>query len=123
MVEVHEGDDARVTIRVAGGPPDQPPSITWIKGKWNELKGPKYAVQSDLDKMEWTLTFKKPKMHDAGAYQVKAISGAGDHCAPFELKLLAQQLSKGKDIKGQRQADNAADAEADAAFKKRMKRM
>jgi len=119
---VHEGEDAVVTIKVAGGPPDQPPTIQWIKGKWSELKGPNYEMRKNLETMEYTLVFKKPKMHDAGSYKVKAISAAGDHDSPFSLKILSQQMTK-SDGKGASGGKPDMEADADAAFKKRMKRM
>ena len=39
-------------------------------GKWNELKGSRYDIKADFAAKEYSVTFKKAKMHDAGTYQV-----------------------------------------------------
>ena len=39
-------------------------------GKWNELKGSRYDIKADFVAKEYSVTFKKAKMHDAGTYQV-----------------------------------------------------
>ena len=111
------------TVKVAGGVPGTFPEVEWIKGKYSKLTGPRFEQTKNIELMEYSITFKKLKMHDAGQYQVRAISKDGQHSAPFELKLKAQ-MSKGSDKKGPKDEKvTEKEAAADAAFKKRMKRM
>ena len=73
MLQAAEGEDVTAIILVAGGNPDKMPEVKWVKGKWNELNGPRYAFESNLEKMEFKLTFKSPKLHDAGTYTIKVL--------------------------------------------------
>ena len=46
MVDTAEGDDVTIDVKVGGGNPEKLPEVKFVKGKWNELNGPRFGFES-----------------------------------------------------------------------------
>ena len=95
VVSSTEGKDLTITAKIAGPGNGPQPTVTWIKGKFSELKkSARLVLGIDQEKQETFLTIKKAKIFDEGKYTLKIKTGDQEVQTTIQVNVGKQEVTK-----------------------------